>query len=89
VPGSSSLTPAERRLRSQLAVHTSWANTADPSARTAPARRAFDERFEREVDPERKLPAAERRRRAESAKRAHFSKLALASAKARRRKAGK
>ena len=80
------LTPSERKLRAQVAVNTSWAKTADPSARTAPARRAFDKRFEDQVDPERKLPRAERARRAESAKRAHMAKLALASAKARRRR---
>ena len=46
------LSPAERSLRASIAAHVSWAHTADPSARTAPARRAFALRFEREVDPE-------------------------------------
>ena len=41
------LTPSERKLRAQLAAHESWARTDDPSARTAPARRAFLDRFER------------------------------------------
>jgi hypothetical protein len=86
---ASTLTPAERRLRAQAAVHTSWARTGDRTARTASARRAFDKRFEREVDPEGKLALAERARRAESAKKAHFARLALKSAQARRRKAGK
>lgn len=45
---------------------------------TAPARRAFLARFEREVDPDGKLAPEERARRAEHAKRAYFSRLALA-----------
>lgn len=84
------LSESERSIRGSIAVNTSWANTSDRSARTAPARRAFDERFKRQVDPNNELPEAERNRRAESAKRAYYGKLALASAKARRlRKAGK
>lgn len=80
---------SERRLRAQLAAHTSWANTADPTARTAPARRAYLQRFEDLVDPERTLPAAERSRRAEHARKAHFAALALKSAQVRRaRRAG-
>jgi hypothetical protein len=42
------------------------------------------DRFEREVDPEGVLPAQERQRRAEHARKAYFLRLALASAKARR-----
>lgn len=33
---------AERRLASAAAAHTSWANTDDRTARTAPARRALE-----------------------------------------------
>ena len=80
-----SITPSERSLRARLAVHTSWANTPDPSSRTAPARAAALARFEREVDPEGVLPEVERRRRAEHAKKAYFLRLALASAQARRK----
>ena len=82
-----SMSQAEKRLRGQVAANTSWSNTTDPSARTRPARDKFAERFIDEVDPERTLPEAERHRRAESARRAYFARLALASAKARRRKA--
>ncbi len=78
------MTPSERRLRAQLAAHQSWANTADRSARTARARAAALERFERLVDPDGKLQPAERRRRAEHARRAHMASLALKSSKARR-----
>jgi len=81
------LTPTERKLRAQLAAHTSWANTTDRSARTAPARAALLERFEREVDPDGTLDPAERAERAESARRAHYARMALASARSRRRRA--
>ncbi len=52
---------------------------------TAPARKAFLDRFEREVDPEGKLPDDERKRRADHARKAYMLALALASAKARRK----
>jgi hypothetical protein len=48
------------RLRAQLAANTGWANTPDRLARTAPGRRAAEERFERLVDPECVLPAVTR-----------------------------
>jgi hypothetical protein len=80
------LTPAERSLRARIAVHTSWANTSNRSARTAPGRRAAMERFEREVDPEGMLSPAERAQQAEQAMRAHMARLALKSAQARRRR---
>lgn len=81
------LQPAERSLRGQIAAHTSWANTEDRSARTAPARRAMLDKFEREVDPEGVLPPAERAKRAESKKKAYFARLALKSSQARSRRA--
>lgn len=80
------MSAAERKLRGELASRQSWANTADPSARTRPGREAFLSKFEAEVDPEGKLPPADRARRAEHARKAHFLRLALASAKARRLK---
>ncbi|MDP9433663.1 MAG: hypothetical protein M3P93_00060 [Actinomycetota bacterium] len=87
-------TPEQRALAARIAAHTKWANTADTTAATAPARQAFLDRFEREavgreaaggVDKDGTLPPAERARRAEHARRAYFSRLALASAKARRK----
>lgn len=44
-------------------------------------------RFEREADPDGVLEPRERHRRAIALRRLHFAKLALASAKARRRRA--
>lgn len=51
---------------------------------TAPARAAFDARFEREVDPDGVLTPVERAKRANHARRLHFTRLAAASAKARK-----
>jgi len=74
------LTPAERSLLGKVAVETSWANTQDRSARTAPARRARDAKFLEQAsgDPQ----------RAEHLRRAYYARLALKSAKARRLRAG-
>jgi hypothetical protein len=80
------LTPSERILRARLAVHTSWANTEDRTARTAPGRKAAMDRFEKQVDPDGTLDPAERARRADQAMRAHMARLALKSAQARRRR---
>lgn len=59
----------------------------DSRVTSAPGREKFLARFEDEVDPDRTLPAAERLRRAGHARKAYFTRLALASAKARRRAA--
>lgn len=80
------LTPAQMSLRGKLAAHTRWSQTDDPTAATEPARRAFLDRFERQVDPEGTLDPAERARRASSAKSAYFAGLALKSSQARRAK---
>jgi hypothetical protein len=58
--------------------------THDPKETTAKAREAFLARFERDVDPDGVLPVEERKRRAEYAKKAYFSRLAYDSAQARR-----
>ncbi len=81
------MTPAEKSLRARAAAHSLHARVSDPAAHTAPARRAFRDRFEREVDPDGVLPPEERARRAEHAQKAYFAKLAFASAKARRARA--
>jgi hypothetical protein len=81
----------EARIRSQIGrigAHASWAKTENRSARTAPARRAMLDKFEREVDPNNELTPAERAKRAESARKAYFTRLSLKSAQARRRRAG-
>src|SRR5258707_766713 len=83
-----SLTPEQRSLRSRMAAYTRWANE-DAYAGTAAARAAGPSSlsyWERKVDPDGSLTDTERRRRAEAAKKAHFLRLAIASAEARRRK---
>ena len=73
-------------INRRIAAETSWSRTHDRSARTKPARKAFLDRFEREVDPEGKLPAEERRQRARHAMRAHMLRLAKRSAIARQKR---
>jgi hypothetical protein len=83
------LTAAERSLRGAIAAHESCKQTEDRSARTAAARKALLDKFEREVDPNSELDPRERAKRAESARKAHYARMAFASAKARRTRAGR
>lgn len=80
--------PAEHSLASRLGAFQSWAHTEDRTARTAAARRAFLDKFEKLADPDGVLLPVERARRAESLRKAHYARLALRSAQARRRRAG-
>lgn len=77
----------ESRLRSQIGALESWARTENRSARTLAARIAAWDRFEKQVDPEGKLPPATRAKMAECARKAHFKRMALKSVEARRRRA--
>jgi hypothetical protein len=43
------------------------------------------DKFDRQVDPNNELSPAERAKRAEHARKAHFKRMSLASARARRR----
>lgn len=79
-------TDAERRLRSQIGAHESWARTTDRAGRTQRARSAAWNRFETLVDPEGKLPPAQRAKMAQNARTAHFKRMALKSAETRRRR---
>ena len=80
------LTPAERTLRARMGAYVVHARY-DPRQTTAPARAAFMKRFLDEVDPDRVLPEPERLRRAASARKAYFTRLAfLASRRRRQRK---
>jgi hypothetical protein len=75
-PPAVTLPDSERVLRGRQAAYTKWSRTEDRVAATAPARAAFMQRFEDEVDPERRLTTEERRIRAYYAMRAHMSRLA-------------
>ncbi len=78
------LSPERAALLGRIGGLTTSART-DSIERTQPARDKFLSQFLDEVDPNRVLPEAERNRRAEAARKAHFQKLALKSAAARRK----
>lgn len=79
--------PQNRSLRARLAAHSSWANTLDPASRTAKARAAANARFEREARAKHPdATDAQIARIAEHLRKAHFTRLALASAQARANK---
>lgn len=73
----STSTGSERKLAASIAAHESWGNTTNRSARTAPARAALEQKFLDAADGD---PI-----RAEHLKKAHFARLALKSAQARRK----
>jgi hypothetical protein len=77
------MTPEQRTMRARIAAHTLHSRVQDPAAHTKAARAAFLDRFERQVDPDGVLPPADRARRAEHARKAYFTALALKSAQAR------
>ena len=84
------LSPSERSLRARMAAHAlhskySGAEITSEARKAGPGADAY---WLREVDPDNVLDPAERQRRAGHAKKAHFTRLALASAIARRRKRG-
>lgn len=79
--------PNERSMQMRLASHQSWANTPDRAARTANARKARQERFitqAREMHPG--ATDEQIAQVADSLRSAHYTALALRSAKARRLK---
>ena len=68
---------SDRSLIGSIAAHTSWAQTADRTARTAPARQALDAKFLLQADGD---PV-----RAEHLRKAHYARLALKSVQSRRK----
>lgn len=76
--------PAQRTTRARIAAHTSWAKTTDRARRTAPARHAAMERFERQVDPDGTMDPVTRAKAAASARTAFYTRIALKSHEARR-----
>jgi hypothetical protein len=68
---------AERKLIASLAAHESWARTDDRTARTAPARAAMQQKF---LDQAGGDPI-----KAEHLRKAHFARMQLKAAQARRR----
>lgn len=78
--------PQIKILVAKIAAHSRWAKEPDRAAATAAARQAALDRFEREVDPDGVMTPEERSRRAASARKAYFARLALKSAQARKAK---
>lgn len=76
----------ERQQIARLAAHTRWAREEDRSAATQAARDGMRRKFELEVDPNGVLLPDELAKRVESARKAHYQRLALKSAQARRAK---
>jgi hypothetical protein len=82
-------TDATRTLRARAAAHQKWAVTGNRAAATEAARKAADDRFmtqAREMHPG--LSEADLSVRAESLRKAFYSRLALASVTARRARKG-
>lgn len=75
---------SDRSQIAKIAAHARWANEPDRSAATQAARDGLMARFVREVDPDGVLPPEVRAQRAESARRAHYQRIALKSAQSRR-----
>ena len=74
--------------RGRLGAHIAHSRN-DLRAMTSAARGAFLSSFERQADPDGILPVAERLRRAEHLKRAHFLRMALKSAATRKARGGR
>lgn len=72
----SSLTAKQRSQRARLAASARWSRH-DGHQGTQAARDAFLARFELQVDPEGRLDPETRAKRAEHAKREHFTRLAM------------
>ncbi len=71
------MVPEDRSLIGRIGAETSWANTEDRTARTANGRAAFEQRFLDQANGDTV--------RAAHLRKAHFARLALKSAQARRR----
>lgn len=85
------ISPTERVLRARIAAHSLHASH-DSAELTAPARKAatekLNERLLADIDPDNTLSEAERARRLEHARKAHFGRLALKRAKKLRQGVG-
>lgn len=79
--------PQDRVLQARLAAHVRWSRE-DPKEGTRAARAAFNDRFTREVveaarERDEKLTPVEIDRRAQHARKAYMTRLALKSAQSR------
>jgi hypothetical protein len=83
------ITASERAQISKIGALTKWSQCENRTAATAPARRALEEKIEREArEAHPELTDAELAKRVECARKLYYQRLALKSAQARRRRAG-
>ncbi len=83
---TTNLPAAQRSLIASVASNTRWSKVNSPEDRreaTAPARAGRERAWELKADPDGVLPPAELAAAVARLKRAHFSRMALASARAR------
>jgi hypothetical protein len=80
------VTPEMRSVAARIGAYSRWATCEDRTAALAPALKAFNDKWSRLADPNNELSEFERTRRGEALKKAHFQRMALASAKSRARK---
>lgn len=81
------MTPEERSRRASIASNTRWARTPDRRGATSRARRAWEARFEREVDPNNELDPETRAKLAANARKAFYQRFSQKGVQARRKKA--
>jgi hypothetical protein len=79
--------PKSKSLPHQIAANIRWSKE-DPTEQGIKMRAGLDAKFLREVDPNNELPEPERLRRAESARKAYYQRIALISAKNRKARTG-
>lgn len=80
------MTDNDRSLIARVAAHTRWAKEPDRNKATASARKGLEAKWAREVDPDGRMAPDELERRVANLRQAHMSRMALASARARRSK---
>jgi hypothetical protein len=78
--------PKSKSLPHQIAANIRWSKE-DPTEQGIKMRAGLEQKFLREVDPNNELPEAERLRRADSARKAYYQRIALISAKNRKARA--
>lgn len=86
--GFAALSPAQRSLAAAIGSFTYWSRITSPEARRAanqPARDARRRALEQQADPDGVLPPDELAAAVDRLKRAHYRRMALASAQARSR----
>lgn len=88
--GFAALSPAQRSLAASIGSLTNWSRLTTPEARrekNAPARAAMQRKWEQQADPDGVLSPEELAAAVDRLKRAHYRRMALASAKKRAGKA--